>query len=92
MLLLLDRGFFSYELWQQLNSTGVKLLARVVKNLILRPIRTLADGSYLAKVYKSPYDRQKDRDGTLGPGDPLHAGRSPTGRSRRGSCSDYESL
>ena len=22
-------------------------------------------GLYLAKVYKSPYDRQKDRDGTL---------------------------
>jgi Insertion element 4 transposase N-terminal/Transposase DDE domain len=65
MLLLLDRGFFSYELWRQLDSTGVKLLARVVKNLILRPIRTLADGSYLAKVYKSSYDRQKDRDGLL---------------------------
>ena len=27
MLLLLDQGFFSYELWQQLNATGVKLLA-----------------------------------------------------------------
>ena len=65
MLLLLDRGFFSYELWQRLDSTRVKLLARVVKNLILRPIRTLADGSYLAKVYKSSYDRQKDRDGHL---------------------------
>jgi len=65
MLLLLDRGFFSYELWRQLDSMGVKLLARVVKNLILRPIRTLADGSYLAKVYKSSYDRQKDRDGLL---------------------------
>ena len=65
MLLLLDRGFFSYELWRQLELTGVKLLARVVKNLILRPIRTLADGSYLAKVYKNSYDRQKDRDGLL---------------------------
>lgn len=65
MLLLLDQGFFSYDLWRQLNSTGVKLLARVVKSLTLSPIRTLADGSYLAKVYKSPYDRQKDRDGIL---------------------------
>jgi Insertion element 4 transposase N-terminal/Transposase DDE domain len=65
MLLLLDRGFFSYELWQQLDSTGVKLLARVVKNLILRPIRDLSDGSYLAKVYKSAYDREKDRDGIV---------------------------
>src|SRR5271166_5878028 len=65
MLLLLDQGFFSYDLWRQLNSTGVKLLARVVKSLTLSSIRTLADGSYLAKVYKSPYDRQKDRDGIL---------------------------
>ncbi len=65
MLLLLDQGFFSYDLWRQLNSTGVKLLVRVVNSLILNPIRTLADGSYLAKVYKSPYDRQKDRDGIV---------------------------
>ena len=65
MLLLLDRGFFSYELWRQLHLMGVKLLARVVKNLILRPIRYLSDGSYLAKVYKNAYDRDKDRDGVL---------------------------
>ncbi len=65
MLLLLDQGFFSYGLWRQLNSTGVKLLVRVVKSLILNPLRILADGSYLAKVYKSSYDRQKDRDGIL---------------------------
>jgi hypothetical protein len=48
-----------------LQSTGVKLLARVVKNMILRPIRNLSDGSYLAKVYKSAYDRDKDRDGVV---------------------------
>jgi hypothetical protein len=65
MLLLLDQGFFSYDLWRQLNSSGVKLLVRVVNSLILSPIRILADGSYVAKVYKSSYDRQKDRDGIL---------------------------
>lgn len=65
MLLLLDRGFFSYELWRRLDSTGVKLLARLVKNMILRPIRDLSDGSYVAKIYKSAYDREKDRDGIL---------------------------
>ena len=63
MLLLLDQGFFSYELWQKLDARGVKILARVNDQMILRPFRPLADGSYLAKVYKSPYDRQKDRDG-----------------------------
>src|SRR3954451_8756534 len=63
MLLLLDRGFYSYDLWRALAATGVKLLARVVKSMVLRPIRPLADGSYLAKVYKDDYDRRKDRDG-----------------------------
>jgi hypothetical protein len=65
MLLLLDQGFFSYELWRRLESTGVKLLVRVVKSMILRPIHTLSDGSYLAKVYKNDYNRRKDRDGVM---------------------------
>jgi hypothetical protein len=65
MLLLWDRGFFSYEQWRKLDARGVKVLARVTSRLILRPIRTLADGSYLAKIYKSAYDRQKDRDGIV---------------------------
>jgi Insertion element 4 transposase N-terminal/Transposase DDE domain len=65
MLLLWDRGFFSSELWQQMAAREVKVLARVKGQLILRPIRHLADGSYLAKVYKSAYDREKDRDGIV---------------------------
>lgn len=63
MLLLLDRGFFSYEQWQRLSQRNVKVLARVTSSLILRSIRVLADGSYIAKIYKSSYDRKKDRDG-----------------------------
>jgi Insertion element 4 transposase N-terminal/Transposase DDE domain len=65
MLLLWDRGFFSYELWRKLKAREVKVLARVTNRLILRPIRNLADGSYLAKIYKSPSDREKDRDGIM---------------------------
>ncbi len=65
MLLLLDRGFYSYALWRQLESRGVKLLARVIKSLVLRPIRHLTDGSYLAKLYQSPSDRHNDRDGIV---------------------------
>jgi len=65
MLLLWDRGFFSYELWQQMIAHGVKVLAWVKSKLILRPIRNLSDGSYLAKIYKSSYDRTKDRDGIV---------------------------
>jgi hypothetical protein len=65
MLLLWDRGFFSYEHWRQLGARDVKVLARVKSCLILRPIRHLADGSYLAKIYKSDYDRKKDRGGIV---------------------------
>ena len=65
MLLLLDRASFSYPRWRQLEGRGVKLLARVVKSLILRPIRVLADGSYLAKVYRDGPDRRDDRDGVV---------------------------
>jgi hypothetical protein len=65
MLLLWDRGFFSYELWRQMTARSVKVLARVKSGLILRPLRHLSDGSYLAKIYKSPYDREKDRDGVV---------------------------
>lgn len=63
MLLLLDRGFFSYPQWRRLNQRDVKVLARVTSKLILRPIRSLADGSYIAKVYRSSSDRRQDRDG-----------------------------
>jgi hypothetical protein len=63
MLLLLDRGFFSYEQWRKLTEREIKVLARVSSRLILRPVRTLADGSYIAKIYKNDYSRQKDRDG-----------------------------
>jgi len=65
MLLLEDRGFFGYGHWKAVTSRGVKLLARVRSGLILEPIRDLADGSYLAKIYRTPSDRRKDRDGIV---------------------------
>ena len=42
------------RLWKEVTSRGVKILARVKGNLILEPIRNLADGSYLAKIYRTP--------------------------------------
>jgi hypothetical protein len=65
MLLLWDRGFFSYELWRAVSTRNVKILARVTSRLILRPIRVLADGSYLARIYPNAYARQTDREGLL---------------------------
>jgi hypothetical protein len=65
MLLLWDRGFFSYDLWQEVTARGAKILARVTSRLILKPIRNGADGSYLAKIYRSCSDRQIDRNGIV---------------------------
>jgi len=65
MLLLCDRGFFSYELWKSVISRGTHLLARVTKSMVLRPIEQLSDGSYLAKIYRNGYDRKKDRNGIV---------------------------
>jgi hypothetical protein len=63
MLLLWDRGFFSYDLVRQVLATGAHLLARVQTRLILAPRRRLDDGSYLAKLYPSPQARNQGRDG-----------------------------
>jgi hypothetical protein len=63
MLLLLDKGFFSYELWREIQTRGVKVLERVTTQMVLRPIRELPDGSYLAELYEGDYNRKKDRGG-----------------------------
>ena len=64
-LLLWDRGFFSYELWKLLVSRQIPILARVKSNLILRPIKQLSDGSYLAKIYPSTKARRHDAEGIV---------------------------
>jgi hypothetical protein len=63
MLLLWDRNFLSYQTVAEVRQRGAHLLARIKSNLIFEPIRVLDDGSYLAKLYRSPADRRKDRDG-----------------------------
>jgi hypothetical protein len=64
-LLLEDRGFFSYDDWKELDGRGQKLLVRVKSNMILKPFQQLSDGSHLAKIYPSGYDRDKDRNGIV---------------------------
>ena len=63
MLLLWDRGFFSYQTIQEVLDRHAQLLARVKTGLIFQPIRRLSDGSYLAKVYRSARHRRKDEGG-----------------------------
>lgn len=50
MLVLADRGFYSYELWRQFLATGAALLWRVSATLHLTPLEVLPDGSYLAEI------------------------------------------
>lgn len=65
MLLLWDRNFFSYRLLREVLDRRAHLLARVKKHLVFQAFRRLSDGSYLAKAYRSSWDRQKDRDGIV---------------------------
>jgi len=65
MLRLWDRGFFSYVLWKSIVTQSCQLLARVSSRLVLRPTQSLADGSYLAKLYPCESERNKDRQGIV---------------------------
>jgi hypothetical protein len=59
-----DRGFFSYKSWEMLHEKH-KLLIRVTNSMVLKPIKQLADGSYLAKIYPSSWYRANDRRGIV---------------------------
>lgn len=65
MLLLWDRNFLSYDLVQSVRKRQAHLLARIKKNLIFTPIKSLSDGSYLAKLYPSPRHRDRDEGGIV---------------------------
>ncbi len=65
MLLLWDRGFWSYKLVQQVVQRRAQLLARVKKNMVFRPLRRLGDGSLLTTLYASPRHRDRDEGGRI---------------------------
>jgi hypothetical protein len=50
MLLLADRNFYSWKLWNAAAGAGAHLLWRVTSSLRLRPLAELPDGSWLAHV------------------------------------------
>lgn len=50
MLVLADRGFYGFRLWQQAESSGADLLWRAKTNLRPRHLRTLTDGSWLGEI------------------------------------------
>jgi hypothetical protein len=65
MLLVWDRGFFSYGLWKNIVGRSVQVLARVSGRLTLKPFQALADGSFLAKLYPRSWERTQDRQGLV---------------------------
>lgn len=65
MLLLWDRGFFSYRTILEVLDRKSQLLARVKTGLVFKSFRSLSDGSYLAKVYQSSHHRRNDLDGII---------------------------
>ncbi|HEU5006932.1 MAG TPA: IS4 family transposase [Jatrophihabitantaceae bacterium] len=50
MLVLADRGFYSYEFWQQVRATGAQTLWRVKTQIVLPVQKRLPDGSYLSAL------------------------------------------
>jgi hypothetical protein len=50
MVLLADRGFTGFALWQQASATGADLLWRAKSNVVPRQIEVLDDGSWLGEL------------------------------------------
>ena len=65
MLCLADRGFYSFERFQNARKTGAQLLWRVKSNMVLPREQQLPDGSYLTRIYKDQKDQRAKRDGEL---------------------------
>jgi len=63
MMLLADRGFYSYRLWEQALTSGAALCWRMKKNNVLPVRQTLADGSYLSRIYPDRSSRSRDSNG-----------------------------
>ena len=50
MLVLADRNFYGFELWNAARATGAQLLWRTKAGHVLRPHEQLPDGSWLARL------------------------------------------
>lgn len=59
MLLMWDRGFHDYDMLVQTRKRGAHVLSRLPAHIKPTVIQSLADGSYLAYLYPSDYQRRK---------------------------------
>ena len=65
MLVLADRNFYSFKLWQAACATGAKLAWRVKSTLGLPEQKRLEDGSFLSTVFDSEDDRARKHGHTV---------------------------
>ena len=63
-ILLMDAGIFCYRMAKQTKTQNAEFLARSQMRT-LEPIRKLADGSYLAKIYSHNNHRRLDKNGMV---------------------------
>ena len=62
MLLLADRGFFSYQLWDKSRATGADLLWRLKSNAVLPVEKRHDDGSFASHIYPGTKARRNHTD------------------------------
>ena len=65
MLLLLDRGFYSFEMIERTRARGAHVLVRVPASVTLKLRQRLPDGSYWAYIYPADTRRRKRGDHLL---------------------------
>jgi hypothetical protein len=62
-LVLWDKGFYGFSTIAAALQRGVHVLGRVKANTTFQRIKTLPDGSYLARIYASQKDKRHQRNG-----------------------------
>ena len=77
MLIIADRGFYSFQLWAEFMATGADLLFRVASGLKLPVLETLPDGSYLSVVNSKSTRSSGFQIPLSAVGDPRHATHIP---------------
>jgi transposase IS4-like protein/DDE family transposase len=65
MLVTLDRGLFSFAMFQGIRTRGSHVLGRVRSNIRPRCVESLPDGTYLAYISPSDYHRKKSGERLL---------------------------